>query len=338
MRRRPPFWLWILLAALLVPLLSPLRGKGSSLRSRLQGVLIRLPIISSGRSAASQEFSSELLALRQEVVRLTSELELLSAVATEEHQLEEWHRLAEQAEEAVPPSAEWKEVLRRRAEGLRTRLERRKAALQGKVVLREPAFWSSLLWIDLGESHNEKMGLRIVAEGSPVVLGDSVVGVIDLVQRNRCRVRLITDPSFAVAVRAARNSPAGAPFTQLFAKGILRGSSSLSCRTLTSLLRGEGFQYDVADQEGPARDLRDGAILQEGDLLVTSGLDGIFPEGLRVASVTKIDPLPPGGYSYRLEARAIVDPREELRYLTVLPPLCSSGVPLIGVLPSSLSK
>lgn len=320
MRRRPPFWLWILLAALLVPLLSPLRGKGSSLRSRLQGILIKFPLTASGSSAASSpEFSSELLALQQQVVRLTSELELLSAVATEEHQLEEWHRLAEQAEEAATLSAEWQAVLHRRAEGLRKRLERRKVALQGKVVLREPAFWSSLLWIDLGESDNEKMALRIVAEGSPVVLGDSVVGVIDLVQRCRSRVRLIIDPSLVVAVRATRSSLEGIP--QLFAKGILRGSSSLSCRTLTSLLQGEGFQYDVADQEGPARPLRDATLLQEGDLLVTSGLDGVFPEGLRVASITRIDPLPPGGYSYRLEARAIIDPREELRYLTVLPPL-----------------
>ncbi len=317
MRRAAPPWIWILLAALLVPLLSPLRGKGSSLRSKLQGFLIALPV----RSASSQDTSSELLALRQEVALLSSQLELLSAVVSEEHQLKQWRDLAEQTETTPTPSAEWKEVLHRRAEGLRQRLERRKLALQGRVVLREPAFWSSLLWIDLGEANNESMGLRIVADGSPVVLGDAVVGVVDLVQRSRCRVRLITDPSLVVAVRAARSLSQGPPFTLLLAKGILRGSSSSSCRTFTPLLRGEGFQYSMADYEGSAHSSCDAAILQEGDLLVTSGLDGIFPEGLRVASVTKIDAPSPGGYSLRLEARAAIDPREELRYLTVLPPL-----------------
>ena len=97
-------------------------------------------------------------------------------------------------------------------------------------------------------------------------------------------------------------------------------------------MKGLGFNYDFSDNEGPARDLRTGeivgssskkqvALLKEGDLLITSGLDGIFPAGLEVAVVSKVHCLKEGASSYELEAKAIAENFNELSSVFVLPPL-----------------
>jgi len=119
------------------------------------------------------------------------------------------------------------------------------------------------------------------------------------------------------------------------AKGELFGSSKPLWRAKNSLLQGIGFNYDFADEEGPARDLRTGApiinsngsakaftmpILKVGDLLITTGLDGVFPAGLRVAEVTKINLLKEGDYYYDLEAKPTAGNLEELSLIFVIPP------------------
>src|SRR5579872_6035397 len=79
------------------------------------------------------------------------------------------------------------------------------------------------------------------------------------------------------------------------AKGELHGSSQPLWRSRGQVLWGLGFNYDYPDAEGPARDLRTGeiygkneksgalALLRAGDMLLTTGLDGLFPSGLPVA-------------------------------------------------------
>src|SRR5690606_8743507 len=98
-------------------------------------------------------------------------------------------------------------------------------------------------------------------------------------------------------------------------------------------LEGEGFNYDFEDEYGPARDLRSGAsidpekkmdptpLLMVGDQLITSGMDGLFPEGLKVAEVTRIHMLREGDYYYDIEAKPACENIEELRLLFVLPPV-----------------
>jgi rod shape-determining protein MreC len=114
-------------------------------------------------------------------------------------------------------------------------------------------------------------------------------------------------------------------------KGNLCGAAEQSWRGGGTLLRGEGFNYDYADAHGPARDLRTGCtadapdspgipLIQQGDLLVTSGLDGLFPEGLAVGRVVKVMPLVEGAYCYELLATAVAGNLSELRYVFVLPP------------------
>ena len=99
------------------------------------------------------------------------------------------------------------------------------------------------------------------------------------------------------------------------------GSSAPYQRSLSSKLKGIGFNCDVKDVEVPARDLRDGAVLQVGDLLVTSGLDGVFPPGLQVARVSTVSPLKEGAYAYELEAEPTAGNIHDLTGVSVLPPL-----------------
>lgn len=120
--------------------------------------------------------------------------------------------------------------------------------------------------------------------------------------------------------------------TWYLAKGELAGSLSASRTSQRAILKGTGFNYDFADEEGDSRDLRNGKpaqnpkepalpILKVNDILVTTGMDGIFPPGFQVATVTNINLLKEGDYFYELEARPIAGPLEELSLVFVLPPL-----------------
>lgn len=115
------------------------------------------------------------------------------------------------------------------------------------------------------------------------------------------------------------------------AKGELQGSV-LPVGYGPPILKGIGFNYDFSDEEGESRDLRTGKInsvansepipiLKVDDILVTTGMDGIFPPGLKVAQVSKINPLKEGDYYYELQAKPIANNLEELSLVFVIPPL-----------------
>ncbi|GAB5411515.1 MAG: hypothetical protein ChlgKO_06290 [Chlamydiales bacterium] len=101
------------------------------------------------------------------------------------------------------------------------------------------------------------------------------------------------------------------------AKGELQGSGSPLWRKRSLFLRGTGFNYDCADDKGPSRPLSS-EILRLGDLLVTTGMDGIFPEGLIAGVVTKVFPLREGDFCYDIEARMAVQNLDDLRTLHIL--------------------
>jgi cell shape-determining protein MreC len=118
------------------------------------------------------------------------------------------------------------------------------------------------------------------------------------------------------------------------AKGELQGTSSPLWRSRSEVLKGVGFSYDFSDREGPARDLRSGrvfgqagrradplSILNAGDLLLTTGFDGVFPAGLRVAIVSKVDQLKEGASSYSIEAVSTAGNLDEIHHVSVLPPV-----------------
>lgn len=254
-------------------------------------------------------------------------------------------------------------------------LKLRLQSVPARVIFRSPAAWHSSLWINIGESSNARLGRTVIGKNSPVVMGMSLVGIIDYVGQNQSRVRLITDSGLYPAVRAARGQPKDRWLSEqlnilldnlmerddLFeaasekedliqklekvqnslqatqdswylAKGELHGSSYPLWRTKGSILKGIGFNYDFSDAEGPARDLRSGApydqeskdpsvpLLKLHDVLITSGMDGVFPPGLTVAEVTKIKPLKEGDYYYELEAVPTAGNLDDLSLVFVLPP------------------
>jgi len=97
-----------------------------------------------------------------------------------------------------------KEFFRRREEELCNLIKHYLQALPAKVIFRDPALWSNCFWIDLGEKDNEYLERVVVSLNSPVVVGNSLVGVIDHVGKKKSRVRLITDSELAPSVRVVR--------------------------------------------------------------------------------------------------------------------------------------
>jgi cell shape-determining protein MreC len=244
------------------------------------------------------------------------------------------------------------ELVKRRSEEMKSLLQKKTMAALGRIIYRDPSAWSSTCWIDAGEENNALLGKTIIAKNSPVISGSALVGVVEYVGKRQSRVRLITDSSLKTAVRAVRGSVAERdislltqmlqdrlrrhPFKQTlqefkqtlkvgwedgyFAKGEISGTSAPYFRSLQPILKGIGFNCNFEDMDSPARDLKAG-ILRENDLLITSGLDGIFPPGLQVGRVINIKPLRPGGFSYDLEATPSAGDLADLTFVYVLPPV-----------------
>lgn len=106
------------------------------------------------------------------------------------------------------------------------------------------------------------------------------------------------------------------------AKGEVHGSSAPFWRSRGPILKGVGFNFDFPDDEGPLRgDKSAVSMIKEGDLLVTSGLDGVFPPGLRVGTVAFVEPMKEGGYAYEIEVRPAVTHLNDLQTVFILPSL-----------------
>jgi len=320
----------------------------------------------------------ELERLSQENQLLRSQIENVRQWLLYEDRIQEQTERYKALSQAAFDEEGWREFFKRRSQELCKVLDLQICGLPGRVIFREPAFWSSTLWINLGERDNEKVGKRIVGKNSPVLLGTSLIGVIEYVGASQSRVRLITDSGLVPSVRAVRGNEQNRYLLEhldllifslemrqdLFAseeakgalahhlsrlkevlhqqsgelylaKGELKGTSNPLWRSRSQVLQGVGFNYDFPDVEGPARDLRSGEtyaalssggkkalqLLLPGDLLVTTGLDGVFPPGFRVAIVTSVKTLKEGASSYEIQALSTAGNLNELTHLFVLPPL-----------------
>lgn len=323
--------------------------------------LLQSPLASASGRVSSESEWAEVERLQLENTRLREELSWLSDLSWLERSVT-FHE--SELEEEIDPS---------RASRISVLLSQELTSLPARVVFRDPSSWNSSLWIDVGERDNQRVGEKIVAKNSPVVLGPSLVGIVEYVGRSHSRVRLITDSALHPSVRTVRgavqdrrlvelidefqsvlcdreelfDSPqelagllddlnllrqrlGGGSHSWYLAKGEMAGSMEPTWRGRGILLRGVGFNYDFDDEEGPARDLRTGEprgrgervpLVEVGDLLVTTGMDGLFPPGLQVGSVVAIDPLREGSYCYSLQAHPSVGSMDRLRLLFVLPPV-----------------
>lgn len=117
------------------------------------------------------------------------------------------------------------------------------------VVGRAPSYLANVLYVDRGSSS----GIRV---DSPVLSGDGVIGRVILTSLHNSQVQLITNADASTGVMVERTrSP-----------GVLKGSGN----TLLSL-----NYIGNAEQ------------IEMGDLVVSSGLDGIYPKGLPVGRVVE---------------------------------------------------
>jgi rod shape-determining protein MreC len=118
-----------------------------------------------------------------------------------------------------------------------------------QVIGKELSPASSTITINKGSD----VGIR---KDMAVITSAGVVGKVQVVLSGTAKVILLTDPGSTLAVRVQRNRE----------EGLLEG------KLVACALKYVSYYSDI----------------QEGDLLVTSGLDGIYPKGLAVATVVKV--------------------------------------------------
>ena len=142
-------------------------------------------------------------------------------------------------------------------------------SITAAVIGNSASTWSRSFVLDRGSEDGVARGMAVV---SPV----GVVGQVVAVAARSSKVLLIADPHSGVDVIDQRSR----------ARGIVSGS------------------FDGAPTMKYTKRSED---IQEGDRLITSGLDGIFPKGLLVGTVTKARKKTFGLFQY-VEVGLAVDP------------------------------
>ncbi len=124
------------------------------------------------------------------------------------------------------------------------------ATVAGEVIAREWS-WARSLTVNRGRGDN-------VLRMTPAIAPEGLVGRVVEVRSGTSIVQLLTDPASTV----------GATVQRTRTPGIVEGEP-----------RGTGrFKYMA----------RDGAAIQIGDLVVTSGLGGVFPKGIPIGRVSAV--------------------------------------------------
>ena len=124
--------------------------------------------------------------------------------------------------------------------------------LPGEVIAREWGGWVRSLTINRG--HGDK-----VRRQATVISPDGLVGRVVDVRLGASVVQVLTDPASTVSAHAVRGRTSG----------VVEGDTRGTIR----------FKFMA----------RDGAGLEAGDLVVTSGLGGVFPRGIPVGRVRAVD-------------------------------------------------
>ncbi len=181
-----------------------------------------------------------------------------------------------------------------RTEQLAAENERLRALLDLQPALQIRSVAAELLY-EAGDPYSRKIfinrGARQgVVAGAPVVNEAGVLGQVTEVYPLSAVVTLLTDRDTAIPVLNARTQQRGAAF------GGAEGGSALELR----------FMAGNAD-------------VQAGDALTTSGVDGVYPPGLPVARVARVERRSDAGF-----ARIVLAPMaamDNLRHMLVLEPL-----------------
>ena len=123
-------------------------------------------------------------------------------------------------------------------------------AITATIIANSAASWFQSCQIDKGSADGVRKGMAVVTP-----LG--VVGQVVAVTPRAAKVLLLTDPNSGIDVLVQRTR----------SRGIVSGS----------LENGTVLKYMKRSED-----------VQEGDRLITSGMDGVFPKGLLVGAVVKV--------------------------------------------------
>ena len=122
--------------------------------------------------------------------------------------------------------------------------------ISAEVVGRDPSPWFKTVIIDKGSEDN-------VIKGVPVVIPNGIAGQVIDVASHYSKVLLIND----------RNSSVDALVQRIRARGVVKGESMDKCR----------LQYVLRKND-----------IKVGDVIISSGLDGVFPKGLPIGYISGI--------------------------------------------------
>ncbi len=120
-----------------------------------------------------------------------------------------------------------------------------------RVIGRTSNSWEGVITIDRGSSHG-------ITNGMPVVGPDGLLGQIVEVSAGSAKVRLITDQRSGVAAMVQTSRATG------IARGTIDG----------------GMTLDFVSRE---------TSVTAGDVVITSGLGGVYPKGLVIGEVTRVE-------------------------------------------------
>jgi rod shape-determining protein MreC len=129
--------------------------------------------------------------------------------------------------------------------------ERGLAKLGARVIRRPVSSWEGVIVIDRGSDDG-------VEPGMPIISSEGLVGQVAEVSKSASTVRLITDQQSGVAAMVQSTR----------ALGIVRGAVS------------GGLTLDFLGGE---------ALPQPGDVVLTSGLGGVYPKGIVIGDITDVD-------------------------------------------------
>lgn len=125
-----------------------------------------------------------------------------------------------------------------------------------RIIGKEQAALSKTLWINKGSAHGLKPGM-------PVIALPGLIGRLTDVSCSSSKVMLLID----------ENSNVDAAIQRTRVQGILRGAGSRGC-----VVRYVSKIQDV----------------KEGDVVLTSGMSNIFPKGLLIGKVSRVDHMDAG--------------------------------------------
>ncbi|MDY6861585.1 MAG: rod shape-determining protein MreC [Thermodesulfobacteriota bacterium] len=154
------------------------------------------------------------------------------------------------------------------------------ASIVAYVIGGDVSLWYKTVLIDKGERDGIKKGF-------PVITNKGVVGKVLKVWDSSSRVLLLTDHNFAIDGIVQRNR----------IKGIVAGFDNSTCL----------FKYILATED-----------IRQGDTIISSGLDGLFPKGIIIGTIKKkfVDNT---GVFFHVEIKPSADIKKLEEVLVIIP-------------------